>query len=92
MWQKIDYILDKRIRKICPDKTIIAAWICFEATKIGQKYSFQAQNYKNGTLTITLKNHILAQEIQFKENKIILELNKKLKIPAVKKLKYQIMN
>lgn len=89
MWQKIDQLLDKQTRKYGVYNQAEASRICFEAQKI-YKDLFRPLSFKNGVLTILVKNSIKAQEIQLQSHKIIEKINKKIGSPAVKRLKFRV--
>ncbi|MCL5795479.1 MAG: DUF721 domain-containing protein [Patescibacteria group bacterium] len=88
MWQKIDNVLGKY--KKSQDKTLLASWVCHVAQAIGKYYDFSVVSFNNNILTISLPSNVLAQEIRFKEKKIITEINQRLKKDLVKRICYRI--
>lgn len=89
MWQKVNKII-KTGKTESISKITQAAYICGVADKIARRYGFGIVSFRSQALTISIGNNVLAQELKFKENQIIEEINRELKNNLIEKIKYRI--
>jgi len=97
MFSSIEKHLKTSINKAGISKQVEAAVICELWKEVvdsifGKKVASRSQAvmFKNGILTVSVLNSILAQEFKFNEEKIKNNINKKVKCNAVKKIRFKI--
>lgn len=87
--KKIDSVIRKVVGGYGITQQAESAYICFLANKISSD-KFKAESFKNGILILQVKNPYLAQEIQFNQQKIIFDLNKKIGTQKVQRIRFRI--
>ncbi len=92
MIERINKTIKKRLNKYNLTQSVQAAFICNQADIIGKSYQFKSVSYKNGLLTISVENNMIAQEARFKEKEIIKQINEKVKNLKIRKFIYRVDN
>lgn len=85
----LDSLLSKRLNKLGLSKELQAAYIVSQANIIANG-RFTAIRFARGILTISCPNSITANEIRYDSEKIINEINEKIKPTTIKRLSYKI--
>ena len=97
MFQSLGNLLNKNIKRSGISHHVENAMVLETFTKVllevmGPKISAQVKPtyIRNRVLTIACMSSVLAQEVRFKEKKIVTEINKKLQKNVVIKLNYMV--
>lgn len=90
MFEKINNLVSNRMNKHGFREQAEAARICFEADKL-YSHLFNVISFRDGVLTVSVKNNIEAQQIQMQSKKIIDSLNKKLENDIIKRIKFRVL-
>jgi hypothetical protein len=90
MLEPINKILIKRANKYGIKNVADASRICFIAKSVSNN-EFEPKSFKNGMLTIIVKNNIIASEIQMNSASIIKKINQKIGSETIKKIKFKII-
>ena len=95
MFVPLGKLLGKSIRRAGMENQIEASMVCEEFSKIaGQIFSkpilkrIKPLYVKNRILTIAVLNSVLASELQFKQQEIIEQINRKFKKTVVTRLRF----
>lgn len=91
MLEPINKILNARANKYGLKNVADAARICFEAKAVSDG-EFEPISFRNGILTISVANNILASKIQMKSSSIIKKINQKVGGEKIKRVKFRILN
>lgn len=89
MFKKINQLLPKQLHQKNLHNLAQAAYVCHLADQLA-KGRYNAISFKNGVLTLGVKNNFEAIALQSEQMLIILEINKKLGQDSIKRLKYRI--
>ncbi len=93
--QSIGSLLPRAIKKAKLEKGVEAAQVCRLFSQIAQEAvppevakKIKPLYVKNKILVVAVLSSVVAQELQFEQEKIISQINQRLGRPAVAKIKY----
>lgn len=89
MMKKINKSLEKILRSYGIFEQAESAYICYVANEIAAG-KFAAHSFKNGLLTLLVKDSYQAQEINFNQRTIIEAINNKIGKEKVQRIRFRI--